>query len=352
MIAVTRSITMYPLIFDLRKRVMVGNCPLSKGIIHGVPIADKEDEILAALADQNVVHVKRLPVKGHPEILSETVILTFSSKFPDRVKIAAMIYRVQQSFPIPFRCRKCWLLGHPTSRCSQASVCCKKCGKSHPPESLCSTKCVNCHSPSHDADSDTCPEFVEMKAILKTATTQGITIKEARLQHNRQFSKAVQSTLRGPVRPVPTPALSDSASQQLSALQAEFKLFRESTIPSINASIQSLTQDLEETKEKFVHFDARFDSLEVKQETYSTAQSARFDKLESLLGNLTNMLVQNIGQSSSSPAITCDRRLPTGPPSPGSSIRNSSPSFFHPLGSKYYTPNPPEWDHIDTDVQQ
>ena len=66
---------------------------LSKGIIHGVPIADKEDEILAALADQNVVHVKRLPVKGHPEILSETVILTFSSKFPDRVKIAAMIYR-------------------------------------------------------------------------------------------------------------------------------------------------------------------------------------------------------------------------------------------------------------------
>jgi hypothetical protein len=191
-----------------------------------------------------------------------------------------------------------------------------------------------------------------MKAILKTATTQGITIKEARLQQNHQFSKAVQSTLRGPVRPVPTPPLSDSASQQLAALQAEFKLFRKTTIPSINASIQSLTQDLEETKEKFVHFDVRFDSLEIKQETNSTAQSARFDKLKSLLGNLTNMLVQNAGQSSSSPAITCDSRLPTGPPSPGSSIMDSSPSFFHPLGKKYYTPNPPEWDHIDTDDQQ
>jgi hypothetical protein len=23
-----------------------------------------------------------------------------------------MIYRVQQSFPISLRCRKCWLLGH------------------------------------------------------------------------------------------------------------------------------------------------------------------------------------------------------------------------------------------------
>ena len=191
-----------------------------------------------------------------------------------------------------------------------------------------------------------------MKAILKTATTQGITIKEARLQHNRQFSKAVQSTLRNPVRPVPTPPLSDSASQQLAALQAEFKLFRETTIPSINASIQSLTRDLEETKEKFVHFDVRFDSLEVKQETYSSAQSARFDKLESLLGNLTNMLEQNVGQSSPSPAITRDSRLPIGPPSPGGSIMNSSSSFFHPLGSKYYTPNPTEWDHIDTDDQQ
>ena len=191
-----------------------------------------------------------------------------------------------------------------------------------------------------------------MKAILNTATTQGITIKEARLQHNRQFSKAVQSTLRNPVRPVPTPPLSDSASQQLAALQAEFKLFRETTIPSINASIQSLTRDLEETKEKFVHFDVRFDSLEVKQETYSSAQSARFDKLESLLGNLTNMLEQNEGQSSPSPAITCDSRLPIGPPSPGESIMNSSSSFFHPLGSKFYTPNPTEWDHIDKDDQQ
>jgi hypothetical protein len=210
-----------------------------------------------------------------------------------------------------------------------------------------------------------------LKAILKTATIQGITISEARRQHNRQFSKAVQSTLRGLSRPVPTPPLSDSASQQLAALQAEFKLFRETTIPSINASIQSLTQDLEETKEKFVHFDVRFDSLEKKQETNSTAQSARFDKLESLLGNLTNMLAQNVGQSSSSPAITCDRRLLTGPPSPESSIINiayiynvhrvyynkysiinSSPSFIHPLGSKYYTPTPPEWDHIETDDQQ
>lgn len=143
---------------------------ITKGVIHGVPIPDKEEEILVALENQNVVHVKRLPVRGHPEILSETVVLTFSSKIPDRVKIAAMVYRVQQSIPTPFRCRKCWRLGHPTPRCSESSVCCKKCGKSHPIESTCSTKCVNWHSPSHEADSDTCPEFVVSIALCGRLT--------------------------------------------------------------------------------------------------------------------------------------------------------------------------------------
>ncbi len=124
-------------------------------------------------------------------------------------------------------------------------------------EALCSIKCVNCHSPSHEADSDTCPEYVEMKAILKTAATQGIKIKEARLQHNRQFSKAV-------LCPPQAPPLSDPASQQVTSLQAQTKLIREIAIPSTNASIQSLTQDLEETKGKFEHIDARFDGLEKK----------------------------------------------------------------------------------------
>jgi hypothetical protein len=39
-------------------------------------------------------------MKGHPEIFSETAILTFSSPIPDRVKIAVMSYRVRQSNPV------------------------------------------------------------------------------------------------------------------------------------------------------------------------------------------------------------------------------------------------------------
>jgi hypothetical protein len=36
---------------------------IRNGIIFGVPSSDNEDELLVALADQNVTHVKRLPVR-------------------------------------------------------------------------------------------------------------------------------------------------------------------------------------------------------------------------------------------------------------------------------------------------
>jgi hypothetical protein len=131
----TISIASRSISFSLPKTTT--STALSKGVIHGVPIPDKEEEILAALGDQNVAHIKRLPIRDHPDIFSESVALTFSSTIPDRVKNAAMINRIHQLVTTPFRCRKCWRLGHPTSRCSQPSVCCKKCGKSHPMESSC-----------------------------------------------------------------------------------------------------------------------------------------------------------------------------------------------------------------------
>jgi hypothetical protein len=75
--------------------------PSFKGVILGVPIPDKEEEFLAALADQNVIHVKRLPIKRHPEIFCENVILTFSAPLPVRVKITAMSHRVKNNSQAP-----------------------------------------------------------------------------------------------------------------------------------------------------------------------------------------------------------------------------------------------------------
>jgi hypothetical protein len=261
-----------------------------KGIIFEVPIPDKEEDILEALADQNVVHVKRLPMKGHPEIFSENVILTFSSPIPDRVKIAAMSYRVKQSIPSPFRCKKCWHLGHSTTRCSSSTQCCKKCGKTHPPGLACITCCVNCRSPSHESENDSCPAFQEMKAIIKTATIQGISIQEARSQHNRLYSRAVHAAQRAAPAPPPLPPRSDCINPQIAALQAELKNVKDTIIPSMSQSINSLTAELAATKEKISLIDTRFDSFESQLGANASSQSARFDKLEQLISSLTNAI--------------------------------------------------------------
>jgi hypothetical protein len=122
-------------------------------MMFGVPIKDSVDEIKTALAEQDVSEAKRLPIEGRPDILSETGLLTSPKKLPYRVKIPSMLYRVQLTFPNPFRCKKCFCLGHITSRCSDQQSC-QNCVKSHTP------------IPPH---SDTCPSFLAMKAIIKTS---------------------------------------------------------------------------------------------------------------------------------------------------------------------------------------
>lgn len=178
-----------------------------KGVIFGVPISDNEIDISAALADQNVIHSKRLPMRGHPEIPSETVLLTFLSQIPARVKIAAISYRVQESIPTPFRCKQCWRLGHSTTRCNAPTDCCKNCGKLHSSDFTCSTMCTNCKSLPHEADSEKCPEYLEIKTILKISVIQGISVKEARAHHNRSYSHAVQTSKRNPILLAPSPPL-------------------------------------------------------------------------------------------------------------------------------------------------
>jgi hypothetical protein len=79
---------------------------MSKGVLFYVPVVDKEEDILAALSNQNVIAVQRLPMKGHPEIYSTTVLLTFSSNLPDKVNMATIMYKVHLSIPNPFRCKK------------------------------------------------------------------------------------------------------------------------------------------------------------------------------------------------------------------------------------------------------
>lgn len=92
-----------------------------------------------------------------------------------------------------------------------------------------------------------------MKRILKSVVTLGISVREARAQHSRIYSQASQNAKRvfhGPLAnqfpPIgPTPP--DKVNIQLAALQAEIKLIPEITIPCMNETIHSMSNDLEET---------------------------------------------------------------------------------------------------------
>ena len=253
-------------------------------------------------------------MKGYPEIFSENVILTFSSPIPDRVKIAVMRYRVKQSIPSPFRCKKCWHLGHSTTRCGSGTQCCKKSGKSHPPGLACSTCCINCRSPSLESDNNSCPAFQEMKATLKTATIQGISIQEDRSQHNRLHSRAVHSAQRAAPAPLPLPSRPDSINPQIAALQVKLKNVKDTIIPNMSQSNKSLTTELIATKEKISLIDTRSDSFESQLGANATSQSARFDKFEQLISILPNAIVPQVISSSTSPMLTS---ITPKPPKPG-----------------------------------
>lgn len=153
------------------------------------------------------------------------------------------------SHPNPFRCKKCFRLGHIACRCSDKK-CCRNCAKSHPPDIPCSTRCVNCSSPSHTSDSDTCPSLLTMKAIIKISVTQNITIAEARAQHNRLYSKVTLGSSRPPLSTAPQPEITNNLSIQINKLQEEINEISSTTIAGLKSSINSLARILEKTKPK------------------------------------------------------------------------------------------------------
>jgi hypothetical protein len=58
----------------------------------------------------------------------------------------------------------------------------------------------NYRSSSNEGENDICPAYQEMKTILKTSATNGITIMEARTQHNRLSAERSNATLPHPQR--------------------------------------------------------------------------------------------------------------------------------------------------------
>lgn len=241
-----------------------------KGVIFGVPLTDSEADLMTALADQNVIDVQRMRKLADNNNPTSTVFLYFSSEIPDRVKIASVSYPVRRYIPTPYRCRDCWRLGHTQTNCNNSKVC-KKCGRNHSSDFQCVTRCVNCNSPDHESDSNICPSFLEMKAILRMAVIENIPVQVARQKYGAQYSRVVKypSTTSSSRPPAISPTQSSSSATeflsikaQIVAMQAEIKQVTDKSIPQMALAIRKLGADLATKQQKMDHFDERFDRLE------------------------------------------------------------------------------------------
>nr|CAH0112720.1 unnamed protein product [Daphnia galeata] len=251
------------------------------GVIFGIPISDSEDDILKALSDQNVTQVKRLPIRNLPGSLSTTVLLTFSTAVPDRIKIASISHQVQVSVPNPYRCRTCWRLGHTSKRCNAKEPNCKRCEK--------------------------------------------ITVHEARVRHGKLYSTVTNRSTTPPSRsPMAQHQRTEMAAlqEQMAALQEEIQGLTANTIPLIHGELKTLAAHLDNTKIKVNSFNVKFNEFEAQQKANVEIQQSRFDRLEEiLLGKAFQPINYPPGRSLSPTGAS---RLPS---SMNQSTLNLSPMF-------------------------
>lgn len=118
---------------------------------------------------------------------SVTVFLTFREHLPPRVTIIALSFQVHKYYPSPYKFNKC-LLGHSKNHCSSATATCRNCDENHNASDQCVQKCIICKSLTHTSHSKECSAYLELVNLIKYATDQDITVKEACFRISNTYS--------------------------------------------------------------------------------------------------------------------------------------------------------------------
>lgn len=152
-----------------------------------------EDEILEGLKEENVKEISRILKKGptkkfevenQPEKgLTNTgnFVLSFEAmEIPKKVKIGLELVEVRQYIPKPSHCNNCHSWQHSAKFCRNETKC-GKCAASHKEEDCEKTEltCCNCKG-NHHARSRACDDYKKEEAIIKYATDNKISRREAR----------------------------------------------------------------------------------------------------------------------------------------------------------------------------
>ena len=190
----------------------------NKAIIHAVPVAITEEEILQELRQHKVSQVKRLGTKQK----TESVVLTFPSEsFPPVVEIGCYKYKTKTFIPKPTRCYNCQQFGHVAKFCVNNKRC-PKCSENHSYEECKSVlaKCLNCGG-QHSSAFRGCTSFKNAQKITEYKTLNKMSYAQAAKAIPSTTPKTINlSPNRSPPSVIATQVLK-SMSQSADLLQKE-----------------------------------------------------------------------------------------------------------------------------------
>lgn len=154
----------------------------TKGVISGIPLGKKLDELRKVIKGGTVLSVKRLQATRNGEKMdSPSVLLEFKEQvLPERVMIGYMSFYVREYVPPPVRCYKCQRYGHIAKICKGKQRC-GKCGGEHEYGECGESeerKCCNCGG-NHTAAYGGCPVRKRAVAIQQVRSSRNLSYAEA-----------------------------------------------------------------------------------------------------------------------------------------------------------------------------
>lgn len=165
------------------------------GVISNVSIDYEDEEIKTALEEQGVVEARRITRKNDgrgEDIRTNMVQLTFKGepgqKLTDRVKLGFVSHPVRPFYRSPYKCKKCYRLGHLQTFCKSQQAC-HRCGSIHKEDVECKMYCVNCgQKDEHTSDDTKCPKYQQLKKEI-----QLIDRRKPHINENKDWGKIIPS---------------------------------------------------------------------------------------------------------------------------------------------------------------
>lgn len=157
----------------------------ARGVISGIPLGEKMEDLKKTTKGGTVLNAKRLQATRDGEKRdSMSVLLEFKETvLPERIMVGYMSFRVREYVPPPVRCYKCQRYGHIAKVCHGKQRC-GKCGGEHE-YGQCGDndvkKCCNCGG-DHTAAYGGCP-----------ARKQAVVIQQVRTSRNLSYADAVKA---------------------------------------------------------------------------------------------------------------------------------------------------------------